>query len=88
VVADPIDGAYGPLFFVLFCPAELGGGRGELQFEQILAPAESSQLRGQLIRLAMGPGAPAQLLDGAEDRFDSGMQRANRFFDYHNFVSV
>jgi len=87
VVADPIDRTHRALLFVLLGLAEIGGGFGELQLEQVLAMPNTFQVGGELLRFATGFGALAEAIDGAQKGCKFGIRR-NRCFDYHNFVSV
>jgi hypothetical protein len=69
------------LLFVLLRLAELGGGFGELQLEQILAMPDARQVGAELIRLAMPPGPLAKAIDRAPKGFDVGIRRRDRLLD-------
>jgi hypothetical protein len=75
------------LLFILLGLAEPGGRVCELQLEQILPMPNAPQLGGELLRLAMRPWPLAKAVDGAEEGFDLGSHRRDRFVSYHNFVS-
>jgi hypothetical protein len=85
VVADPVDGAHRPLLVVFLGLAELGGGLGEVQLQQVLAMPDSFQLGGELSRPPVAFRTRAEPFDGDEEVRHVGARRSDRILYYHRF---